>query len=179
MVNAHWKESVLGKLADTGELGKEAADYIRLNKVRVHLKKYSESTGARWFLFKQISLNTRYYSYESNLNDPKILSLFVHEVHHLKQGLLTALSVYGELDAWQVEYRFYKAIHPVKLHPALEEILTLPLNWDRENLRHAAKLMQDYAGKGYHIDWLPLYPIHKEIAYWLRRREPLKEKAKD
>ena len=174
MVNAHWKESVLAKLADTGELGKEASEYIRGNKVRMHFKKYSKSTGARWFLFKQISLNTRYYSYETDMNDPKMLSLFVHEVHHLKQGLLTALSVYGELDAWQVEYRFYKEIHPTRLHPALEEILTLPLNWDRANLRHAAKLMQDYAGKGYHINWLPLYPIHKEIAYGLRRREPLK-----
>jgi hypothetical protein len=174
MANKNWERTVLAILAKTGELGKESAEFILENKVRLHFKKYSKSTGARWFLFKQISLNTRYFSLETVLDDPNMLSLFVHEVHHLKQGAITALSVFGELDAWQVGYRFYKSIRPVKLHPALEEMLTLPLNWDRAILRRAATLMQDYAGKGYHSDWLPLYPIHKEIAYWLTRREPLK-----
>ncbi|MCP4142713.1 MAG: hypothetical protein GY755_20930 [Chloroflexi bacterium] len=157
---------------EKGDLGKETAEYILEKNVRMRFKKYSKSTGARWFLFRQISLNKRYYSPDSDVNNPKILSLLVHEIHHLKQGVITALSVYGELDAWQVEYRFHKEIHPVKLHPALEEILTLPLNFDRDNLRHAAKLMQDYAGKSYHIDWLPLYPVHKEIRYWVSRKEP-------
>ena len=170
MAHIAWKKTILSKLIEKGDLGKESAEYIRNNNVRMHFKKYSKSTGARWFLFRQISLNKLYYSPDSNVNDPKILSLLVHEVHHLKQGVITALSVYGELDAWQVEYRFYKEIHPVKLHPALEEILTLPLNFDRDNLHLAAKLMQDYAGKGYHIDWLPLYPFFKEIKYWLTRR---------
>ena len=135
-------------------------------------KKYSKSTGARWFLFQQISLNTRFYSPDTKVDDPKVLSLLAHEVHHLKQGILTTLSVYGELDAWQVEARFYQEIYPVKLPPALEEMLTLPLNWDRDNLRHAAKLMRDYAGEGYHINWLPLYPIQKEVMYWLTRQKP-------
>ena len=172
MTNKSWKKNVLSKLAEAGDLGKESAEYIRHRNVRMHFKRYSKSTGARWFLFRQISLNTRYYSFETDLDDPSILSLLVHEVHHLKQGMLIALSVYGELDAWQVGYRFYKEIHPIKLHPALEEMLALPLNWDRDNLRRAAKLMQDYAGKGYHSNWLPLYPIHREIAYWVMRQEP-------
>ncbi len=172
MTNKRWKKNVLEELADAGDLGKESAEYIRQYNVRMHFKKYSKSTGARWFLFRQISLNTRYYSLKTKLSDPGLLSLLVHEVHHLKQGALTALSVYGELDAWQVGYRFYKGIHPVKLHPALEELLALPLNWDRDNLRYAAKLMQDYAGKGYHINWLPIYPVHKEIVYWFARQMP-------
>ena len=171
MTHKAWKKDVLSKLAAIGGVGKETVDYIHQHGVRISFSKYSESTGASWHLFKKISLNTRYYSYNTNLNDPKFLSLFVHEVHHLKQGVVTALSVYGELDAWQVEYRFYKEIHPAKLHPALEEMLTLPLNWDRDNLHHAAKLMQDYAGKGYHINWLPIYPIQKEIVHWLTRKE--------
>ena len=175
MANLAWKKTILSKLIEKGDLGKESAEYIHANNVRMHFKKYSKSTGARWFLFQQISLNKRYYSPNGDVNDPKILSLLVHEVHHLKQGVITALSVYGELDAWQVEYRFHKEIHPVKLHPALEEILTLPLNYDRDNLRHAAMLMQDYVGKGYHIDWLPLYPVHKEIQYRLSRRVPAEE----
>ena len=172
MKNKIWKEAALEKLAGRGKLGKETAEYIRRKGVRIHFKKYAKSTGARWFFFQQISLNTHYYSPDKKIDDPKILSLLVHEIHHLKQGALTALSVYGELDAWQVEFRFYKEIYPVKLHSALEEILTLPLNYDRDNLRRAAKLMQDYAGKGYHSNWLPFYPLHREILYWVTRMKP-------
>ena len=167
-----WRENLLTRLSQTGALGSEAVRYIREHGVRMSFRRYSKSTGARWFLFKRISLNSYYYSAESSLDDPKILSLIVHEIHHLKQGWRTALSVYGELDAWQVEYRFYKRIHPGKLHAAIEELLTLPLNYDRDNLRQAVKLMQAYAGKGYHVNWLPLYPIQKEIAYWFTRKEP-------
>ena len=154
-----WRESLLLRLSQTGDLGAETVRYIRERGVKMHFRRYSKSTGARWFLFRRISLNSRYYSTESNLDNPKLLSLIVHEVHHLKQGVRTAFSVYGELDAWQVEYRFYKEIHLGKLHPAIEELLMLPLNYERENLRYAVKLMQSYAGKGYHADWLPLRPL--------------------
>lgn len=158
-MDAVWKENLLARLSQTGALGAETVRYINEQGVRMRFRQYSKSTGARWFLFRQISLNSRYYSPQSSLDDPKILSLLVHEIHHLKQGARIAFSVYGELDAWQVEYRFYKSIHPEPLHSALEELLTLPLNYERDNLRHAVKLMQTYAGKGYHADWLPLRPL--------------------
>ncbi len=163
-----WCEALFDTLERANDLGKETVMYIRAHQVRLRFRRYSKSTGARWFLFRNISLNKRYYSAESKLDDPKLLSLLVHEVHHLKQGLWTALSVYGELDAWQVEYRFYKSISSRLLHSALEEILTLPLNFDRENLRHAVKLMQAYAGKGYHVNWLPLRPV----GYWFKSEKP-------
>ena len=59
-----------------------------------------------------------------------------------------------------------------QLVPALEELLTLPLDWDRANLRRARDLMQAYAGKGYRVDLLPLYPMQNEINYWITRKEP-------
>ncbi|HIE24449.1 MAG TPA: hypothetical protein EYP74_00445 [Anaerolineales bacterium] len=166
-----WEEAILKKLVDTGDVGSESVEYIRRHKVKISFGEFSKSTGAKWFLFQRIALNMRYFSMNTDLDDPALLSLLVHEVHHLKQGVFLALSVYGELDAWQVGYRFYKEIRPVQLAPVLEEILTLPLNWERDNLRYAAKLMQDYAGKGYHINWLPLYPFYKELRYWLTRQE--------
>ena len=166
-----WREALLDTLSQTGDLGNETAEYIRAQCVRMRFRKHSKSTGARWFAFANISLNSRYYSTATNLTSTKLLSLLVHEVHHLKQGMWTALSVYGELDAWQVEYRFYKSIKPSRLDPALEELLLLPLSFERENLRRAASLMQTYAGKGYRINWLPLYPIQREIRYWFSRRE--------
>ena len=154
-----WREQLLTRLSQTGELGAETVHYIRANGVRMFFRRYSKSTGARWFLFRRISLNSRYYSVESDLNNPKILSLLVHEIHHLKQGVRVALSAYGELDAWQVEFRFYRSIRAGKLHPALEEILELPLSYDKDVLRRAVRLMQTYAGKGYHVNWLPLRPL--------------------
>lgn len=154
-----WQEKLLSRLSETGELGAETVRYIRKGNVKMRFRRYSKNTGARWFLFRRISLNSRYYSAQSSLNDPKILSLLVHEIHHLKQGARVAFSVYGELDAWQVEFRFYKSIKPGRLHPALEELLSLPLTYDKDVLRHAVTLMQSYAGKGYHADWLPLRPL--------------------
>jgi len=37
-------------------------------------------------------------------------------------------------------------------------------------LKKAANLMQDYAGKGYRVDLLPLYPLGREIQYWVTRK---------
>jgi len=99
--------------------------------MRTHFKKYSKSTGARWFLFQQISLNTRYFSPKSNLDDLGMLSLLVHEVRHLGHKL-----------------------GPRYFAPCREANARL-------------------RGEEYHISWLPLYPIHKEIAYWLTRQEPI------
>lgn len=168
-----WYEAVLQILANAGTLGQESADFIRSRKVRIRFQPYSKSTGARWFLFRNIALNTQYYSSKTALDDPGMLSLLVHEVHHLKQCMWIALSVYGELDAWQVGFRFMKSLRVGNLHPAVEELLSLPLDYDRANLQRASRLMQDYAGKGYHINWLPLYPLHKEVGYWLLKRKPI------
>lgn len=88
----------------------------------------------------------------------------------MQQGLITALSVYGELDAWQLEFRVYHRIKGKYPHSAIAELMTLPLEYDRAALKNAVHLMQAYAGKGYRIDLLPLYPLGREINYWLTRR---------
>ena len=163
-----WREKLLRHLSETGDVGVETVRYIRMNNVRLRFGKHSESIGARRLLFGRISLNSRYYSIASNLNDPKLLSLLVHEIHHLKQGARVAFSVYGELDAWQVEYRFYKTLKPGARHLALEEILALPLTFDRKILGRAIELMQAYAGTGYHAGWLPLRPLGYRIVAWLQ-----------
>jgi hypothetical protein len=88
----------------------------------------------------------------------------------LQQGIVTALSVYGELDAWQLEFGIYYRIKEEYPHPAVAELMTLPLEYDRALLKKAAQLMQRYAGKGYRIDLLPLFPLNKEIRYWITRQ---------
>jgi hypothetical protein len=53
--------------------------------------------------------------------------------------------------------------------------MTLPLEYDRALLKKAATLMQTYAGKGYRVDLLPLYPLDREIKYWLFRKKTISE----
>ncbi len=154
-----WQQKLFKHLSESDVLGAEAVQYIRQRGVRLYFLKHSKNTGARWSIFRHISLNSLYYSLKSDLKDPKLLSLIVHEVHHLKQGARVAWSVYGELDAWQVEYFFYKKLTGKTLHPALEELLGIPLTYDKTVLRHVVTLMHAYAGKGYHADWLPLRPL--------------------
>jgi hypothetical protein len=165
-----WLEAYLEKVAESSEEGRQAVDYVRANRTKVNLKRARKSVGAFWTLTRKFYLNSVYYTHESSLVNPRAWTIFVHEVRHLQQGPITALSIYGELDAWQYEFRLFKKITGQELKPALEEMLTLPLNFDRANLRRARDLMTAFAGRGYLAWMLPLYPITKEIRYWVTRR---------
>ena len=128
--------------------------------------------GAFWTMLGTIHLNTLHYSLESNPADPRVLTLLIHEVKHLQQGMHTALSVYGELEAWQLQFRLFHQMTNAKMHKVIEEMLSLPLNWDRAVLKRARELMQEYAGNGYRADLLPLYPLGKEIMCRLFKQTP-------
>ena len=173
MEYAVWLKQYLEKVAETSDEGRLAVDFIRTNKTKVGFKRARKSVGAFWTLPGNIHLNSIYHTHKSTLTNPRALTILIHEVRHLQQGWLTALSVYGELDAWQHEFRAYKRMIHKELHPVLEELVSLPLSWDREYLHHARNLMQSYAGNGYRIDLLPLYPLNKEFVYWATRRIPV------
>jgi hypothetical protein len=171
MDDSAWLEKYLEKVAGCSEEGRQAVDYVRANRTKVGLRRARKSVGAFWTLTRKFYLNSIHYTRESSLENPRAWTIFVHEVRHLQQGPITAISIYGELDAWQYEFRLYKKITGQALKPLLEELLTLPLNFDRANLRRAQGLMTKFAGKGYAAWILPLYPIHKEIRYWVTRRQ--------
>ena len=170
MNNSEWREKFLEAVSSCSSEGKEAADYIRAHKTHIGIRRARKSVGAFWTLKRAVYLNSAHHSQESSLANPSVWVLLIHEVRHLQQGPLTALSIYGELDAWQHQLRVLKKITGEQCAPLLEEILSLPLNMERGNLHRARKLMAQYAGKSYGADWLPLYPIHKEIKYWVTRR---------
>lgn len=170
MQNSEWLEQYFEKVARSSKEGQEAVDFVRTNRIRVGVKRARKSVGAFWQFGRRFYLNSHYYTMESALENPRAWTLFVHEVRHLQQGALTAISVYGELDAWQYEFRLFKKITGKQLKPDLEELLTLPLNFDRNNLQRARKLMTKFAGFWYGAWILPLYPIHKEIKYWITRK---------
>jgi len=170
MEHAVWKEKLLEAVSVLGEEGCAAVDLLRARRVKVGFMNVRPNIGAFWTVFGNIRLNSHYYSYETSLDDLRIRTLIIHEARHLQQGLITALSVYGELDAWQLEFGVYHRVKGRYLHPAIEQLMEIPLECDRTVLKKAARLMQDYAGKGYRADLLPLYPIGREIRYWFTRK---------
>lgn len=164
-----WVNTLLDRICEIGDEGQAAMQYIRSNKTKIGFKKVRPNVGAFWTVFGNIHLNSQYYNYDTSLEDLRIKTLIIHEARHLQQGMITALSVYGELDAWQLEFRIYHRVKGKYPHSAIAELMTLPLVYDRDVLKKAAKLMQDYAGKGYRIDLLPLFPLGREIRYWILR----------
>jgi hypothetical protein len=174
MQPADWSKALLETLAAAGEDGGRAAAYLRARGAKIGIRRARRSVGAFWSMWGNVYLNSRHYTQTTPFSDPYLLSLLVHEVRHLQQGPLTALSVYGELDAWQVGFRFFHQMtggYPN--HPAAEELMSLPLGWERETLRRARGLMRAYAGKGYWVDLLPLYPLPAEIRFHLTGRQPV------
>jgi len=165
-----FRENVLSQLLKQGKVGAETVIFLRNRNVHLSFNKQKNSAAA-WTLSGNIRLNVDVFPYDSEIDEPYLLSLIVHEARHLQQGLLTALSVYGELDAWQVGFNFYKEMTGKPLEPVLREIIDLPLNWSRVNLKEASRLMKKYS-PGYRIDLLPLYPIQHEVIWGLTRKEP-------
>jgi hypothetical protein len=163
-----WREPLLNELAKTGPIGEQTTAYLRARRTGISFRKRSAAVGALWTVWRSIQLNTLYLTPET-LSEPRLLSLIVHETRHLQQGFFTALSVYGELDAWQVDFNFQKSLTGQYPHPLIAEICALPLSLDRKVLQTARTLMQAFAGKGYRVDLLPLYPLPREIRYWLTK----------
>ena len=173
MEHTVWLDNLFNAIAEVGEDGRATVDFLRARRTKIGFKLVRKNVGAFWTLFGNIRLNSHYYDYNTSFDDLRIKTLVIHEVRHLQQGLFKALSVYGELDAWQLEFRIYHRIkgrYPTNGDNAIAKLMDLPLEYNRGVLKQAAKLMQDYAGKGYRIDLLPLYPIGREIRYWLTRK---------
>lgn len=164
-----WLDNLLTRLPSTGEAGEVALRYLTERRTRIRVRK--QHSGARWTLFGDIEVSP---AYVDGKNDPYALSLLVHEVHHLKQGWHLALSVQGELEAWQIQFAYLKTLtgnySPYPQHNAIitEMMSFSPSN--REHLKRSRALMQKFAGKKYRIDLLPLFPLGNEIRHWLTRQ---------
>ena len=165
-----WMENLFEAVTQLGDEGRVAVEYVRTHKTKVGFKKVRPSSGAFWTPFGNINLNSRYYTYETPLDDLRIKTLLIHEARHLQQGMMTALSVYGELDAWQLEFGIYQRVRGRYPHPAIAELMTLPVVCDRAVLKKAVRLMQAYPGRRYRAHLLPLFPWKREIRYWLSRK---------
>jgi len=159
------------KLEDAGAEGHATAEYLRAHRTRIGFRDQGSASSAMWGIDRNIYINPRKYPRTSEPGDPYLLSLIVHESVHLQQGPLTALSVYGELQAWQTGFDFLRKLDPARLSPVAEEILRLPFGWDRAVLKLASAWMVRY-NPFYRINRLPLYPLHREFWYALTRQVP-------
>ena len=170
MKKTDWLNAVFENLSQLEEYGAPTVEFLRVHRTPVGFFKQNAATGAIWAVNGGIYLNSKHYQLEKiRPDDPGVLSLMVHEVKHLQQGPLTALSVYGEQEAWQLGFRVYQRLTGQPYHPVIEKIMSLPLGWDRDVLKQARAYMLEYAGKGYRADLLPLYPLGKELRYWLKQ----------
>lgn len=166
-----WVKMSLDNLKDSSPEGAYAVDFIRSRNVKIGFRK-QKATGAMWSLNGNIYLNSNSFSLSTSASDAFMLSLVAHEALHLKQGMVTALSVFGELEAWQLGFRIYQSLGGRIFGSALNELMGLQISFDREMLKRVRFLMQAHAGKGYRIDLLPLFPAWKEIRYFFTRMMP-------
>ncbi len=171
--DSEWLAALLEGLARGGPAAAAAGRYIRHHNVRVGI--HAQNTGARWRLGRRIELHPRYLAGSPDAVYP--VSLLIHEVRHLQQGTVTALSVYGETAAWRAQFE-YVAGRTGRFHDVpekdllIKELLSLPAGWRRSALSAARRLMRRFAGPAYRVDLLPLYPAPREIAWLLFRTEP-------
>jgi predicted SprT family Zn-dependent metalloprotease len=149
-------DKLLARLDETGPEGRATRDFLRARRVRVGLR--PQPTGARWTALGHIQLNP-----STVADEAYALSLIVHEVRHLRQGIFGALSVRGELEAWQEQFAYLKSLtgrySASPSHEAIiEEMMTLSPD-SRADMQRARALMREYAGPKYRIDLLPLFPL--------------------
>ena len=161
-----WLDQFLLNLERSGHQGQETQRFLTERHIRLGF--HDQPTAARWTITSQIQLHPRYAAEPPDSPYPQ--SLIVHEVRHLQQGWITALSVRGELEAWQLQFAFLKSLtgryHELTYRDLIiRELMSYSPNGDRRGLSQVRDLMRAYAGKAYRIDLLPLYPLPEEIRF--------------
>jgi hypothetical protein len=181
---------VLQNLIAFGNEGSHTVDYILHNHVNIVI--VDNDARNLWWKVK-ISLrglrlqNTLFVSrYIANMppDDPWVLMEFVHETRHLEQGFWTAFSVYGEMEAWQLGFRFYKSLPNCQpLSDPIEKLLTLTLSHEVGILKEAQRLINEDQNEGTNFKEQLRSVVSKEKrfhqVYWIKALplNPLLSKA--
>jgi hypothetical protein len=162
---------VFQRLQEAGPLGAEAVAFIQAKKVRLGFYKQYKS-GAGWTFLRNITLAP-----EVKLDNPYALCLIIHEAFHLKQSVLERLSMRGELLAWQHQERAYFELSGKQIGESGQAYGGKRKYWDelmllsaesRDNLKKAQELTRKIS-PAYRSYCLPLYPLHREILYFLKQ----------
>lgn len=167
---AIWFERALTALRDSGPVGQASAEYIRQHRIPLGFSR-QKGTAASWFDWRRLRYGVFLNADDADKqpDDAYLCSLLAHEAKHREQGVVEALSVRGELVAWQVQYDVLMQFSAEPSDHAWRELRELAPD-SRADLKRARALMKESAGPDYHIDWLPLWPLPAEVAYWLKDR---------
>jgi len=168
---------VFETLLSAEPLRSEMLAYTKKRRPRIGYHEQYKSGGG-WTLFGNITLSPG-----DDPFDPYVLSLIIHETYHLTQSILTRLSMQGELQAWQLQARTYPDIARTKgnkigsRNEAYSNLRETCDDWDellrlspdsRADLETAQEVMVRIAPT-YRSHALPLFPIHREILYYLQQ----------
>ncbi len=164
-------QQVLQKLTDAGTLNATVAQFMQRAKIKLGFHEQYKS-GAGWTILRDITLAPG-----GDLANPYTLCLISHELFHLQQSVLTRLSVYGELLAWQFQIQAYHELTGKDIGDIGEAYGGTKQYWDqlaqlsansRDDLLKAQALMKNVAPT-YRSDCLPLFPLTKEFWYFLKQ----------
>lgn len=164
-------EEVFQNLKKAGSLNARAASYFHDAKIKLGFHEQYKS-GAGWTVLRNITLEPG-----AKLTDAHTLCLISHELFHLQQSIWMRLSVQGELLAWQYQKQAYRELTGRDIGDRGEAYNGTKPHWDelsqlaanlREDLRTAQLLMKKVS-PDYRSDCLPLFPLNKEIRYFLKR----------
>jgi RHS repeat-associated protein len=157
--DSDWEEQVFQNLYDLGgPEGMHAVDYMLQNDV--HLIFNQETQPAAWHPWSNdIYLDSDQYSLASDPANPYMLSVIAHEAVHLEQGgLPKAITLAGEVEAWQIGFTVYQTMTgqlPSGKDPlAAGNIMTLDANnLSQSDLENTRQWMTDF-DSGYRSDLL-------------------------
>lgn len=164
---------IFRQLSRPGAINSTSLAYFEKHKVKLgfHIQDYS---GGGWTLLHNITLAPG-----TDLNDRYTLSLVTHEVLHLGQPILTRLSIYGELLAWQYQKQGYLEAFGKEIGELGEAFAGTQDKWSelsrlspdsRGDLAKAQEIMKDISPR-YRSDCLPLFPIAREIWFFFQQKD--------
>ena len=157
-VESAWRDAVLENLARGKTICQRAARYIVENEIEIGFSR--QKTGARWTLNRRIELNSASFSKRMGTSptNSTLLGFIVHEAIHLEQGAALALSVKGELDAWQAQREACRELGaPIRKDVHWQALAVLTDNTSQD-LGQARREMLRREGYRYLVWLLPLRP---------------------
>ncbi len=166
-------DDIFRQLSSPGLIPSLTLAYFKKHKVKLGFLAQGYSGGG-WTLLHNITIAPG-----TDLNNRHTLSLIIHEVFHLGQPILTRLSIYGELLAWQYQQQGYQQAFGEVIGGSSEAFAGTADKWNelsrlspgsRSDLAKAQEIMREIS-PGYRSDCLPLYPLIKEVWYFLQQKE--------
>lgn len=180
----HWEElsrakydEIFQELTGIGdELEGEIVEIIKKRGIKIGFHKQYKSGGG-WTVLRNITLCPG-----DDPLSPYVLSLIIHETFHINQSIWMRLSMQGELRAWQYQKKAYQKLTGHDIGDYGQAYSGTKRYWDeigslssesREDLERAKALTKGVASD-YRSDCLPLFPLPKEIWFYLRQGDPAK-----